>query len=127
MEDWVLRILLWPLPAAWRPALERRLDDPRFRGLMKLAGGLLVGAVTFLITLGLGWLTNHYHASALVGLPLAVAVIGLMEIVLGLRFTDLADRFDRGNILVKLGIAVVVLTFALSFLGGCLYAYQRYL
>jgi hypothetical protein len=125
-EDQIFRVMLRPMPEAWRPGLEHGLSHPRFRGLMKLVGGLIVAAATFMITLGFGMLTGYYHASALVGLPLAVSMIGLMEIVLGINFTDLAKGFDRGGFLLKCGIGIVVLLFVAVYLAGCVLAYQRY-
>ncbi|MGA7502451.1 MAG: hypothetical protein WBX00_37620 [Isosphaeraceae bacterium] len=93
-------------------------------GLTKLVGGLVVAVATFLVTLGIGMLTGYYHASALVGFPLAVSMVGLMEIVLGVNFADLAARFDQGGFFLKLGIAIVVLCFVAVFLAGCAFLYS---
>jgi hypothetical protein len=125
-EDRILRLMLRPMPEAWRKGLGHALSGPRFRGLMKLVGGLIGGAMTFLFTLGFGMLTGYYHASALVGLPLAISMIGLMEVILGISFTDLAERFDQEDIFMKFGIAIVVLSFAAAYLAACVFAYQRY-
>jgi hypothetical protein len=125
-EDWILRLMLRPVPKAWYPGLVSALTHARFRGLMKLVGGLIVAAATFLLTVGIGMLTGYYHASALVGFPLAVSMIGLMEIVLGINFADLAEQFDREDFLMKLGIAIVVLSFVGAYLAGCVFVYQRY-
>ncbi len=65
-------------------------------------------------------------ASALVGLPLAISMVGLMEIVLGINFADLAQRFDRGGFILKCGISIVVLCFVGVYLAGCVLIYQRY-
>jgi hypothetical protein len=125
-EDGILRLMLRPMPERWRKGLGHALSGVRFRGSMKLVGGLIVGAVTFLITLGFGMLTGYYHASALVGLPLAISMIGLMEITLGISFTDLAEQFDQEDIFMKFGIAVVVLAFAAAYLAACVFVYRRY-
>jgi hypothetical protein len=126
LEDRLVRLLLWPTPKPWRPALERVMSHARFRGLTKLVGGLVVAAAMLLITIGLGMLTGQYVASALVGFPLAISMVGLMEIVIGINFADLAKRFDHGGFFLKLGIAIVVLFFAAVYLAGCVFVYRQY-
>jgi hypothetical protein len=124
LEDRFLQLIVSLTPKPWRPALERTMSNARFRGLTKLVGGLVVAVATFLVTLGIGMLTGYYHASALVGFPLAVSMVGLMEIVLGVNFADLAARFDQGGFFLKLGIAIVVLCFVAVFLAGCAFLYS---
>ena len=41
--------------------------------------------------------------------PLAISMVGWVEIALGVNYSDLADRFDRGGIPVKAGIIATVL------------------
>lgn len=125
-EDRFLRLMLLPLPRAWRPGIEQALCHPRSRGLIKFVVGLIVAAAAFVITVGIGMLLGHYHASALVGLPLAISMIGLMEIILGINFADLAQRFDKGGFFLKCGIAIVVLSFVAVYLAGCVLIYRRY-
>jgi len=125
-EDRIFGLMLFPMPKAWRPGLERALFHARFRGLMKLVGGLITAAATFLITVGIGMLTGQYVASALVGFPFAISMVGLMEIFLGINFADLAKRFDQGGFLLKCGIAIVVLFFVAAYLAGCVLIYRRY-
>jgi hypothetical protein len=125
-EDRILRLMLRPLPKAWVPGLERMLVQPRFRGFMKFIGGLIVAAATFMLTLALGRWTGTYVASAVVGLPLAISMIGSIEIVLGINFADLAKKFDEEEFLFKCSIAVVVLFFVAVYLAGGVLIYQRY-
>ena len=98
----------------------------RFRGLLKLAGGLVVAVPAALITLGLGRLIGQYVVSALVGFPLAISMIGFMEIVIGTHFADLALRFDRGNFFIKTGIAVMILSFAALYVLCGVMIYRAY-
>jgi hypothetical protein len=46
--------------------------------------------------------------SSVLGLPFANSLIGLIEIVPGIDFARIADRFDRGGFYVKLGLSIVV-------------------
>ena len=126
LENSVFWVLLSPLPKAWVPRIERGLTHPRIRGLMKLVGGLLVGAVTFLLTWGVGMLTGYTVASALVGLPITVSLLGLMEIVLGIEFADFASRFDEGGFFVKLGLLFVLFLFVGIYLAGGIWVYRTY-
>jgi hypothetical protein len=124
-ENRILRSMLLPLPKAWCSRLEPSLSRPRFRGFLKLVSGLIVAVITFLLTIGIGKLTGVYVASALVGLPLAISMVGLMEIVLGINFADLADQFDRGDAFEKITIAIVVLAFVAIYLAGAVLIYRR--
>ena len=58
---------------------------------------------------------------AVTALSLAISMVGWVEIVLGIGFADLADRFDRGGIFVKAGNLLVVL----SLIRLYLWAYIR--
>jgi hypothetical protein len=126
-ENGCLRLLLRPLPKAWTSRLEPWLAHARFRGVIKLLFGALATLVLFLFLKGLGVLMGHTWVSVSFGLPLAVSFIGLTEIVLGIEFTTLSERFDQGNALVKLGILVVVLAIVAAYLAGAIVFYQRYL
>ena len=111
-EDRVFGLLLAPLPEGARPALARHLSNPRIRGLTKVVGGF---GLTALIVLGLyaiGRLTGHWliPVGAVTALPLAISMVGWVEIALGIGFADLANRFDRGGFFVKAGIILVVLS-----------------
>ncbi len=111
-EDRVFAFLLAPLPAGSRPALERILSNPRVRGLTKVVGGFAVSALIILVLYAIGRLTGHWliPVGAVTALPLAISMVGWVEIVLGIGFADLADRFDRGGILAKAGIILVVMS-----------------
>jgi hypothetical protein len=126
LEDRFLRPILSLMPKPWRPALERAMLNARFRGLMKLVGGLVAAVPMFIVTVGLGMLTGHYVATAVVGFPLAISMVGLMEIVLGINFADLAKRFDQGGFFLRLGVSIVVLFFVAVYLAGCAVVYRRY-
>jgi hypothetical protein len=123
-EDCIIQLMLRPLPKAGSSRVERALSYARFRGLMKLLGGMVLAAVTLLITVAVGMLIGQHVVTALVGLPLAVSIIGLIEIVLGIRFSDLAEQFNRGRILAKIGIIAVVLSFAATYLAGVILLLQ---
>ena len=71
--------------------------------------------------LGLGKLTGHYQASALAGFPLAISMVGLVDIVLGIDFSDIAWQFDHGGFFLKLCIAAGVIAFAGIYIFGCYY------
>jgi hypothetical protein len=122
-EDWIIQLTLRPLPKAWCSRVEPTMSHARFRGLMKLLGGMVLAAVTLLVTIAIGMRIGHYHVTELVGLPLVVSIIGLMEIVLGIRFTDLAEHFDKGKILIKLGIMAVVLSFVAAYFAGFIFIF----
>jgi hypothetical protein len=111
---------------SWVPPFEQALTHPRFRGLMKLVGGLLAGAVVYLITWGIGALTGFTAVNALIGLPFAVSMIGLMEIVIGINFADLENLFSRGGFFLKIGIPIVVLFFVAIYLAGAIRVYRTY-
>jgi hypothetical protein len=93
---------------------------------MKFIGGLIVGAAMFLLLLGLGKLTGHYHASALAGFPLAISMAGLIEIVVGIDFAHIEWQFDHGGFFLKLRIAASVIVFAGIYIISCYYVYQQF-
>jgi hypothetical protein len=111
-EDRVFVFLLAPLPARSRPALGRFLSNPRVRGLAKVVGGLAISALIILALYAIGQLSGLWliPVGAVTALPLAISMVGWVEIILGIGFADFADRFDRGGILVKAGILLVVLS-----------------
>jgi hypothetical protein len=123
-EDRVFGLLLTPLPTGSRPALERLLPNPRVRGLTKVVGGFVLTALIILALYTIGRLTGHWliPVGAVTALPLAISMVGWVEIALGIGFADLANRFDRGGILVKAGIILVVL----SLIGLYLWAGIRF-
>ncbi len=125
-EDRVIWILLSILPLSWQKSLGVALVNTRFRGLMKFIGGLIVGVAMVLLLLGLGKLTGHYQASALAGFPLAISMVGLVEIVLGIDFSDIAWQFDHGGFFLKLCIAAGVIAFAGIYIAGCCYVYRQF-
>jgi hypothetical protein len=125
-EDRVIWMMLSILPLRWHKSLEAALTNTRFRGLMKFIGGLIVGVAMFLLLLGLGKLTGHYQASALAAFPLAISMVGLMEIVLGIDFDYIAWQFDHGGFFLKLGIAASIIAFAGIYIICCYYVYRQF-
>ena len=93
---------------------------------MKFLGGFILAVPAYLITYGIGRLTGYTFASALVGFPLAVSAVGLMEMVLGINFIELERRVSEGSIFTKVGISLVVLFFAGVYLAGGVWVYRRY-
>jgi hypothetical protein len=122
LEDRVFGLLLAPFPKGSRPALERLLSLPRVRGLAKVVGGFALTALIILALYAVGRLTGHWliPVGAVTALPLAISMVGWVEIVLGIGFTDLANRFDRGGILVKAGILLVVLSVIGLYVWACI-------
>jgi hypothetical protein len=125
-EDQVIWMMLSILPLRWQKSLEVALANTRFRGLMKFIGGLIAGVAMFLLLLGLGKLTGHYHASALAAFPLAISMVGLMEIVLGIDFAYIAWRFDHGGFFLKLRIAASIIIFSGVYIMCCYYVYMTF-
>ncbi len=125
-ENRVIWVMLLILPLRWRKPVEVALTNARFRGLMKFVGGLVVGVAMFLLLLGLGKLTGYYHASALAAFPLAVSMVGLMEIVLGIDFARIAWEFDHGGFFLKLRAAASVIIFAGLYIIGCYSVYRQF-
>ena len=111
-EDRVFSLLLAPLPEGSRSALQPLLANPRVRGLMKVVGGFALTALIIVAIYAIGRLTGHWliPVGAVTALPLAISMVGWVEIALGIGFADLANRFERGGILVKAGIILVVLS-----------------
>jgi hypothetical protein len=111
-EDRVFGLLLAPLPDGSLSALQPRLANPRVRGMMKVVGGFALTALIIAALYVIGRLTGHWliPVGAVMALPLAISMVGWVEIALGIGFADLADRFERGGILVKSGIILVVLS-----------------
>lgn len=122
LEDRVFGLLLAPLPAESRPPLERLLSKPRLRGLAKVVGGFVLTALIILVLYAIGRLTGHWliPLGAVTALPLAISMVGWIEIVLGIGFADLANHFDRGGIFVKAGIILVVLSLVGLYLWACI-------
>ena len=125
-ENRVIWMMLLLLPLWWRKPVEAGLANARFRGLMKFIGGLIVGVAMFLLLLGLGKLTGHYQASALAAFPLAISMVGLMEIVLGIDFARIAWEFDHGGFFLKLRAAASVIVFAGIYIIGCYSVYRHF-
>ena len=125
-ENRVIWMMLLLLPLRWRKPVEAGLTNARFRGLMKFIGGLIVGVAMFLLLLGLGKLTGYYHASALAAFPLAISMVGLMEIVLGIDFARIAWEFDHGGFFLKLRAAASVIVFAGIYIIGCYSVYRQF-
>jgi hypothetical protein len=80
----------------------------------------------FLLLLGLGKMTGYYHASALAAFPLAISMVGLMEIVLGIDFVRIAWEFDHGGFFLKLRAAASVIVFAGIYIIGCYFVYRQF-
>jgi hypothetical protein len=125
-EDRVIWMMLSILPLRWHKPLEASLANTRVRGLMKFIGGIIVGVAMFLLLLGLGKLTGHYQTSVLAGFPLAISMVGVVEIVLGIDFAHIAWRFDHGGFFVKLCIAASVIVFAGIYILGCYFVYREF-
>jgi hypothetical protein len=111
-EDRVFGFLLAPLPKGSRSALLPLLAKPRVRGLVKVVGGFGLTALIIVAIYAIGRLTGHWliPVGAVTALPLAISMVGWVEIALGISFADLANRFERGGILAKAGIILVVLS-----------------
>ena len=89
-----------------------------------MVGGFALTALIIVAIYAIGRLTGHWliPVGAVTALPLAISMVGWVEIALGIGFADLANRFDRGGILVKAGIIFVVL----SLIGLYLWAGIRF-
>jgi hypothetical protein len=124
LEDRFLRLILGLTPEPCRKGLAQAITGERFRGLTKLIGGVVVAAPLFLVLFGLGMLTGVYVTTAAVGIPLAVSMVGLMEIVLGVGFTDLERRFAQGGFFLKIGIILVVLSFVALYFSVYIFIYR---
>ncbi len=125
-EDRVIGMMLSIPPLRWHKSLEAALTNTRFRGLMKFIGGLIAGVAMFLLLLGLGKLTGHYHASALAAFPLAISMVGVIEIVVGIDFAHIAWQFDQGGFFLKLRIAASVIVFAGIYISCGYYVYRQF-
>jgi hypothetical protein len=92
--------------------------------LTKVGGGFALTALIILGLYAIGRLTAYWliPVGAVTALPLAISMVGWVEIALGIGFADLANRFDRGGILLKAGIILVVL----SLIGQYLWAGIRF-
>ncbi len=112
IEDRVFGLLLASLPEGSRSALQPLLANTRVRGLTKVVGGFALTALIIVALYAIGRLTGHWLISvgAVSALPLAISMVGWVEIALGVGFADLANRFERGGVLVKAGIILVVLS-----------------
>ncbi len=77
-----------------------------------MVGGFALTALIILALYAIGRLTGHWliPVGAVTALPLAISMVGWVEIALGIGFADLANRFDRGGIFVKAGVILVVLS-----------------
>ena len=58
-----------------------------------MVGGFAVSALIILVLYAIGRLTGHWliPVGAVTALPLAISMVGWVEIVLGIGFADLAD------------------------------------
>jgi hypothetical protein len=112
LEDRVFAILLAPLPRVSRAAMQRRLSNPRVRGLTKVVGGFALTVPIILAFYAIGKLTHQWLTpiSAVTALPLTISMVGWVEVFSGIGFADLANRFERGGILVKTAIIILVLS-----------------
>jgi hypothetical protein len=94
--------------------------------LTKVIGGLALTVPIYLFLYWLGRLTGYTAVTAGAAFPLAVSLIGWLELILGVGFADLAVRFDRGGGLSKLGIALLVLSLIGLYAGIAIWIYGRY-
>jgi hypothetical protein len=127
LEDKLFGFLLAPVPAKLRPGLTQVLSKPRVRGLTKLVGGLGLGALTYLLTAWLAKVSGVAVVNGFVVVPLAVALVGWIELNLGISFADLATRFDRSGFFLKLGIMILVLLLVGLFIGTAIWIYRKYM
>jgi hypothetical protein len=74
--------------------------------------GFALTALIIVALYAIGRLTGRWliPVGAVTALPPAISMVGWVEIALGIGFADLANPFDRGGILVKAGIILVVLS-----------------
>ena len=68
-----------------------------------MVGGFALTAVIVFALYAVGRLTGHWliPVGAVTALPIAISMVGWVEIFLGSGFADLANRLDRGGILVQ--------------------------
>ena len=91
-----------------------------------MIGGLALTVPIYLLTYGVGRWLGHTAVSAVTVFPLAVSLIGWIELLGGIGFADISIRFDRGGILLKLAISLLVLWLIAVYFGIGIWAYQRY-
>ena len=91
-----------------------------------MIGGFALTVPIYLLTDGVGRWLGYTAVSAVTVFPLAVSMIGWIELLGGIGFADISARFDRGGILLKLAIGFLVLWLIAVYFGIGIWAYRRY-
>ena len=92
----------------------------RFRGLMLMALGVILTALGILVMVGIAWLSHELLGFARVfvvlsALPLVLVLIGWLELLTGIKFSELR-KFDTAEPMTKFGLSVLVIAAVILFI-----------
>ena len=90
--------------------------------MAEVVSGFALTALIILALYAVGQLKGDWliPVGAVTALPFGISMVGWVEIVLGIGFADLANRFDPGGILVKARILLLVLSVIGLYLSACI-------